>query len=76
VSDRRSFLRLALRRHTLIRSLKVAAVIGTVLGAINHYDMFLSGQFEPRRVAQLLITYVVPYCVATYGAVMEAMRAN
>jgi hypothetical protein len=67
---------LALRRHTIFRSLKVAAVIGTVLGAINHYDMFLSGQFESRRVAQLFITYIVPYCVATYGAAMEAMRTN
>ena len=76
MSDRLSFLRLALRRHAVIRSLEVAAVIGTVLGAIDHDDMFLSGDFRSGRVAQLLVAYVVPYCVATYGAVMEAMRSN
>jgi len=70
-----NFCSLAAKRATVVRSLKVAVVVGTALGAINHYDMFLSGQYEPRRILQLLVTYLVPYGVATYGAVMEAMES-
>ncbi len=70
----KGFVALAMRPATVSRSLKVAVFIGTVLGAINHYDMFISGNFETRRVVQLLVTYAVPYAVATYGAVTEAMN--
>ncbi len=74
MSEEISYLDLATRPHTVMRSIKVALVVGTLLGAINHYDMFASGEFEVRRVVQLLATYLVPYGVATYGAVMEAAR--
>ncbi len=67
---------LAKRRSTVVRSTKVALVVGTLLASINHYDMLLSCDFEMRRVLQLLVTYVVPYGVATYGAVMEAARVQ
>jgi len=39
-------------------------VVGTILAAINHYDMFLSGDFVARRVYQLLISYLVPFSVS------------
>jgi len=73
--EKETFFTLAAKRPTVVRSLKVALVVGTALGAINHYDMFLSGQYGTRRVLQLLVTYLVPYGVATYGAVMEAMES-
>lgn len=70
--SQKSFVALAMRPATVSRSLKVAVFVGSVLGAINHYDMFISGNFEAHRVVQLLVTYVVPYAVATYGSVTEA----
>jgi hypothetical protein len=69
-----SFWKHATRRHTVTRSLWVAFVVGTILGAINHYDMFVDRVYPPRRIAQILVTYLVPYCVATYGAAREGMR--
>ena len=59
-------LRQALAPACLRRSLVVALVIGTVLTAINQGDRLLAdGELN---VFKLVLTYVVPSCVATYGA--------
>ena len=49
------------------RSLVVALIVGTVLNLINQGDAMLSGM--PIDLAKLLLTYLVPCCVSTYGAV-------
>jgi hypothetical protein len=54
---------------TLIRSVKTALVVGTVLGLINHGEALLSGQFTPEQLVPLLVTYLVPFTVATYGQI-------
>ena len=55
------------------RSLQVALVVGTILNLINQGDVL----FAPLPVdwAKLALTYLVPYCVATYGAVTARMSA-
>jgi len=50
-----------------LRSVKVALVIGTVLNLINQGDALLGD--APVNWAKIALTYVVPYCVSTYGAV-------
>ena len=49
------------------RSLLVAIVVGTILNLINQGDAL----FGPVAVnwTKLLLTYLVPYAVSTYGAV-------
>ena len=44
-----------------------ALVVGTILTAINHGDVILSGVFPPP--VKVGLTYCVPYCVTTWGAV-------
>lgn len=44
-----------------------ALVVGTILTAINHGDVILAGQWPP--VIKVVLTYCVPYCVTTWGAV-------
>lgn len=44
-----------------------ALVVGTVLIAINHGDVVLSG--TPLPLWKVVLTYCVPYCVATWGAI-------
>ena len=56
------------------RSLWVALVVGTVLNLINQGDALFGG--GPVNLAKLALTYVVPYCVATYGAVSFRLRAG
>ena len=47
-------------------SLVVALIVGTILNVINQGDVLWSGS-QPDWIKALL-TYCVPFCVATYGA--------
>ena len=54
--------------HALI----MGVIVGTILTAINQGDFILAGQTPD--LLKVGLTYLVPYCVATYGAV-TAKRA-
>ena len=57
------------------RSLAAAIVVGTILNLINQGDALFAGRHVDWL--KIVLTYIVPYCVATYGAVafrLEAMR--
>ncbi len=58
-----------LERDTLLRSIKTALVVGTILAFINHGQQFLSGNFSLSWIIPMLVTYFVPFSVATYGQV-------
>lgn len=61
------FWRLAVSDGTPQRALKVALIVGTLLAIINQADLVLAG--DPPVVWKLVLTYLVPYCVATWAAV-------
>jgi hypothetical protein len=69
------WLRIAMRRDIVVRGLKVGALVGTILVAINQGDLILSGRLDATAGWKILLTYLVPYCVATYGGV-SAIRAQ
>lgn len=48
------------------RSVVVAVVVGTLLNVINQGDRLVSG--ESLDWVKLVLTYMVPFCVASYGA--------
>jgi hypothetical protein len=58
--------RCSVHEGVLRRSLLVALVVGTI-NLINQGDALLGAQ--SLNLTKLLLTYLVPYCVATYGAV-------
>ena len=64
-----SFTALALRPGVVRRALNTALLVGTLLALINHGDALLIGQFDGQRLLKILLTYLVPYGVATYAAV-------
>lgn len=68
----RLFLKHANDRVCVYRSVKVALVVGTVLALINHLDRILSGSLTATNILQMLLTYLVPYSVSTYGSAMQA----
>ena len=49
------------------RSWIVTLVVGSILNVINQGDALFNG--DAVVVWKILLTYCVPYCVATYGAV-------
>ncbi len=64
-------------RGIVRRSLVLAVIVGTILNIINQGDALLAGT---HLVAwKIALTYCVPYCVATYGAVtarLEMMKRS
>jgi hypothetical protein len=54
-------------------ALVMGILVGTLLTAINQGDFILAGQ-SPDMV-KVGLTYLVPYCVATYGAVTAKRTA-
>lgn len=56
------------------RSLLIAFVVGTLLNVINQGEALFG--HAPLNWAKLSLTYLVPYCVATYGAVSYRLRAD
>ena len=55
-------------------ALRVAIVVGTILNMINQGDALFSGKSVVWW--KILLTYAVPYCVSTYGAVRARLRAE
>ncbi len=64
-----NFLNMAMQPSVVSRALKVAAVVGTLLAAINHGGALLSGVFGLENAIQVGLTYLVPYGVSTYSSV-------
>ncbi len=70
------FIRHCTARHNILRAVKVSLVVGTILGLINHFYMFLSGDFELFRIGQILVTYFVPFFVSLYGGAMYGRHSE
>lgn len=59
-------------RPMLRRSAMTALVVGTVLVAINQGGAMLSGQLPASLAWQIPLTYLVPFCVASWGALSNS----
>ena len=55
----------ALSGAYLARAIVVMIIVGSVLNLINQGEALFQG--APPNFAKLLLTYVVPFCVSTYG---------
>ncbi|MGA2108530.1 MAG: nitrate/nitrite transporter NrtS [Syntrophorhabdales bacterium] len=69
------FFATAAEKETIATSAKVALFVGSILGLINYGDrIFVNGNMGAFDWVKLAVTYLVPYCVATYGAARHATR--
>ena len=62
-------------RPMLRRSLQTAMVVGTVLVGINHGAAILDAEFARDMIWQIPLNYVVPFSVATWGALGNCREA-
>jgi hypothetical protein len=72
--DTESWLSLATRVDIVRRASRTAALVGTLLIAINYGDALLSGTVSMVQVLKMTLTVFVPYAVSTYSSV-GALRA-
>ena len=70
----RLFSRYATSRVCVLRALKVALVVGTVLAVINHYDAILARTLGATTILKMLVTYAVPYSVSTFSSAMQGIH--
>lgn len=57
-------------------SLKIALVVGTILCAINQYDVILSGSVELKDTIKIVLNFIVPFSVATYSKVQLIINSR
>lgn len=74
-APRATFLTLCTQRNIVLRSARVALVVGTLLALINHGDLLFGAEWTATRLAKILLTYCVPYGVATYAGV-QTLRSR
>ena len=67
IANRPTLFDLIFDRGIMKRAAIIAAIVGTVLNCIAQLDLVLAGQTPVWW--KIVLTYCVPYCVATYGAV-------
>ncbi len=60
-------LKLAFGDGTTKKAFFSALVVGSILTGINHGDTILAGDYP--SWPKVLLTYFVPYCVTTWGAI-------
>jgi len=59
-------------RLLLRRSALTALFVGTVLTGINQGNIFLGGDLPASLAWKIPLTYCVPFCVATWGALINS----
>jgi hypothetical protein len=65
--------RCALRHRPMLkRSLAVAVVVGSLLLIINQGDVLLSAEWPHALLWKIPLTYLVPFLVATWGALVNS----
>ena len=74
-SGLRAWCALACRGTVVVRGLKFAVVVGTVLIGINHGDAILSGSLSRGSYLKMGLTFIVPYVVSVFSSV-SAMAEN
>ena len=70
------WLKIALQKNILMRAIKVALVVGSILMIINHGDVILSNGLSIKEFIKITLTYLVPYCVSTYSSTEAVCTAE
>ena len=70
----KSFFRYATDKTCLSRSIKVGLVVGTINALITQYDAVFHRTLTLTNILQIMLTYLVPFGVATFSSVMQARQ--
>ena len=63
----RDALRICLQPEHLRRTLAIAAVVGTILTAVNQADVIARGDATATTLAKAVLNYLVPFVVSNLG---------
>ena len=63
-------------KEMIIKSLKISAVVGTILNLINQGELIFALDFVNIDYIKSILTYIVPFLVSTYTAISIKMQFN
>ena len=72
----RNWLQMACDLAVVRRALACVVIVGAVLISINHGEAIVSGDVTAKRLVQIGLTLLVPYCVSTYSSVASLRAAE
>lgn len=67
----KQFLKHSLKKSSLYRGLKVAALVGLLLALINHYDVIFAGTLNQTHIFKILLTFLVPFSVSIISSGLQ-----
>ena len=68
-NHKETWLTLAIKPSIAKRSLIVMLVVGSMLILINYGDVLASGSLQELPVLKIVLTYLVPFSVATFSSI-------
>jgi hypothetical protein len=64
----------AYRPH-LVKTVRIALLVGTLLFAINQLDVVIRHGATAFTYVKVALTYLVPFCVSNYGILVATRRS-
>ena len=61
-------------RPHLLKTMRVALIVGTIIFAINQLDVVLRHKATLVTYLKCAVTYLVPFCVSNYGILVATHR--
>ena len=68
----KSLFRYAIDNVCVCRSVKIALVVGTINALITQYDAVFHRTLTPINIWQIILTYIIPFGVATISSALQA----
>ena len=62
----------AIDKVCVCRSIKIALVVGTINALVTQYDAVFHRVLTPTNIFQILLTYMIPFDVATISSAFQA----
>ncbi|RMG23084.1 MAG: hypothetical protein D6730_15185 [Bacteroidetes bacterium] len=69
-----SFFQIAGDVKLLLRSVKIALLVGSIYNLINQGDLLVQGLFHQINYVKICLTYMTPFFVATYSATVTTLK--
>ena len=64
----------AIDKVCVYRSVKIALVVGTMNALVTQYDAVFNRTVTLTNICQIMLTYMIPYGVATISSAFQAKR--
>jgi hypothetical protein len=64
------------RRATVLKSIKVALVVGPVLVLVNHFEILFGAALSLKLAVKLFLCFLVPFCVSGYSTATSMMNCR